>query len=38
MDGVGGKGGWSWIFILEGGITLVIASFSYWVVNDYPAT
>ncbi|KAN0104146.1 MFS general substrate transporter [Hyaloscypha variabilis] len=37
MNGVGGKGGWSWIFILEGAITLVVASFSYRVVNDFPA-
>jgi len=38
MEGIGGKAGWSWIFILEGAMTLVVASFSYWVVNDYPET
>jgi MFS family permease len=38
MDGVGGKAGWSWIFILEGILTLCIGSFSYWAINDYPAT
>lgn len=24
MEGVGGKGGWAWIFILEGLLTLII--------------
>jgi sugar phosphate permease len=38
MAGVGGRPGWSWIFILEGLITLVVGSFSYWVINDYPST
>jgi hypothetical protein len=38
MGGVGGKAAWSWIFILEGLLTLTVGSFSYWVINDYPAT
>jgi sugar phosphate permease len=38
MDGVGGKAGWSWIFILEGLLTLVVGSFSFLAVKDYPAT
>jgi MFS family permease len=38
LDGVGGKAGWSWIFILEGLLTLCVGSFSYWAVNDYPST
>lgn len=38
MEGVGGKPGWAWIFILEGLLTLFIGGFSYWAVNDYPAT
>ncbi|RPA85958.1 MFS general substrate transporter [Ascobolus immersus RN42] len=38
MDGVGGKPGWAWIFILEGLLTIVVAFFAYWVINDYPAT
>ena len=37
MDGVGGKAGWSWIFILEGLPNLFVGSSSYWVVNDYPS-
>ena len=24
MDGIGGKGGWAWIFIIEGILTFVI--------------
>ncbi|KAI5819542.1 major facilitator superfamily domain-containing protein [Pyronema omphalodes] len=38
MDGVGGKPGWAWIFILEGLLTLVVAVIAYWAINDYPAT
>ena len=38
MDGVGGKPGWSWIFILEGILTLIVAVIAYWAINDYPAT
>ena len=32
MDGVGGKPGWAWIFILEGLATVVIATASFWMV------
>ncbi|KIW71098.1 hypothetical protein PV04_03303 [Phialophora macrospora] len=38
MDGVGGKGGWAWIFILEGIVTFVVAVLAFWVMNDYPST
>lgn len=38
MDGVAGLSGWSWIFLLEGILTLVVASFAYWAINDYPKT
>jgi len=38
MGGVGGKAAWSWIFILEGLLTLIVGSFSYWAINDYPST
>ncbi|EXJ78976.1 hypothetical protein A1O3_08476 [Capronia epimyces CBS 606.96] len=31
MDGVGGKPGWAWIFILEGLATLVVAILSFWM-------
>ncbi|KAJ8520100.1 hypothetical protein ONZ45_g3024 [Pleurotus djamor] len=36
MDGVGGKPGWAWIFILEGLITVVLAVVSFWVIQDFP--
>jgi len=38
MKGVGGYAGWRWIFILEGLLTLVVGSVSYWAIKDYPAT
>ncbi|KAJ5980376.1 hypothetical protein N7481_007674 [Penicillium waksmanii] len=38
MDGIGGLEGWRWIFILEGILTVVAASFSYLLVWDEPAT
>ncbi|KAJ5925461.1 hypothetical protein N7454_008100 [Penicillium verhagenii] len=36
MDGVGGKAGWAWIFILEGLATVVIGMASFWFVHDFP--
>jgi sugar phosphate permease len=38
MNGVGGKPGWAWIFILEGLITIVIAVIAFWAVSDNPKT
>lgn len=38
MDGLGGLPGWSWIFILEGILTFLIAIAAYFVMHDYPAT
>lgn len=38
MNGVGGKPGWAWIFILEGLLTLIVAVAAYWSINDYPDT
>ncbi|KAH7145986.1 major facilitator superfamily transporter [Dactylonectria macrodidyma] len=38
MDGVSGKPGWAWIFILEGLATLVITFAAFFVMNDYPST
>ncbi|EXJ80382.1 hypothetical protein A1O1_08526 [Capronia coronata CBS 617.96] len=38
MDGIGGKAGWAWIFILEGIITLIVAGMAFVVMNDYPST
>ncbi|RHZ68014.1 hypothetical protein CDV55_107053 [Aspergillus turcosus] len=36
MNGVGGKEGWSWIFIIEGLATIVIAVISFWLICDFP--
>ncbi|KAH9935277.1 major facilitator superfamily domain-containing protein [Fomitopsis serialis] len=38
MDGIGRKSGWSWIFIIEGLLTIVIALLSYVWVHNYPDT
>ncbi|KAI9796266.1 MAG: hypothetical protein M1825_000857 [Sarcosagium campestre] len=36
MDGIGGKAGWAWIFILEGLATVLIGIISFWMVHDFP--
>jgi len=36
MDGIGGKHGWCWIFILEGLATIIVGIASYWMVYDFP--
>ncbi|OCF37720.1 hypothetical protein I317_04076 [Kwoniella heveanensis CBS 569] len=38
MNGVGGKQGWAWIFIIEGLITLVAGVLSFWMIHDWPDT
>ncbi|TQS37032.1 hypothetical protein Golomagni_02506 [Golovinomyces magnicellulatus] len=38
MDGFGNISGWSWIFILEGLLTLLAGSLSHSFIYDYPAT
>ncbi|KAH6916849.1 major facilitator superfamily domain-containing protein [Coprinopsis sp. MPI-PUGE-AT-0042] len=38
MDGVGGRPGWAWIFILEGIATVVLAVASFWIIQDFPDT
>ncbi|OQO01552.1 hypothetical protein B0A48_12588 [Cryoendolithus antarcticus] len=38
MDGVRGYGGWSWIFIIEGMLTVVCALGSWWIIPDWPET
>ncbi|KAF5627085.1 major facilitator superfamily transporter [Fusarium sp. NRRL 52700] len=38
MDGIGGKPGWAWIFILEGLATVVAGLACWWLVFDWPAT
>ena len=36
MDGVGGKSGWAWIFILEGLTTIIAGFLSFWIIQDFP--
>ncbi|KII85929.1 hypothetical protein PLICRDRAFT_301846 [Plicaturopsis crispa FD-325 SS-3] len=38
MDGIGGKPGWAWIFILEGLFTVLAGIASFWVIVDFPDT
>lgn len=37
MNGVGGKSGWAWIFILEGIATVLIGFAGYWFIVDWPS-
>ena len=36
MDGVGGRPGWAWIFILEGLLTVLFGTASFWTMYDFP--
>ncbi|KAG0694934.1 MFS general substrate transporter [Suillus ampliporus] len=38
MSGIAGLEGWSWIFLLEGLATIVVATIAFFVVLDFPAT
>ncbi|KAJ7281995.1 MFS general substrate transporter [Mycena rebaudengoi] len=38
MDGLGGLHGWSWIFLLEGLITVLVAFVAFGTMIDYPST
>ncbi|KAI1870415.1 uncharacterized protein JN550_005343 [Neoarthrinium moseri] len=38
MSGVGGLSAWSWIFILEGLLSILVSFTAYWAIYDYPAT
>ncbi|KZT40659.1 MFS general substrate transporter [Sistotremastrum suecicum HHB10207 ss-3] len=35
MDGIGGRQGWAWIFILEGILTIVVSLAAYWIVPTW---
>ncbi|KLT43441.1 MFS general substrate transporter [Cutaneotrichosporon oleaginosum] len=37
MDGLGGKRGWAWIFIIEGLITVVYAFACFWILPRDPS-
>lgn len=36
MDGVGGYGGWQWIFILEGAVTVIGGLVAWFFIHDSP--
>lgn len=36
MNGIGGRPGWAWIFILEGLLTMLFGAASFWMVHDFP--
>lgn len=36
MDGLGGYRGWSWIFIMEGLLTILIAVAAFFLIIDFP--
>lgn len=36
MDGIGGRNGWRWIFIIEGVVTVVIGTAGYFLIIDFP--
>ena len=38
MDGIAGKPGWAWIFILEGIVTVAVAIVAKFVIHDKPET
>lgn len=37
MDGIGGLGGWRWIFVLEGILTVCIGATLPWILPDSPS-
>lgn len=36
MDGLGGKAGWAWIFLLEGAVTVFIGVATFFLMPDSP--
>ncbi|KAK4947848.1 hypothetical protein LTR10_013356 [Elasticomyces elasticus] len=36
MDGVGGRAGWRWIFLMEGIITIAFGQVAYLLIVDFP--
>ena len=37
MDGIGGKKGWAWIFIIEGLASVLFGIISFWMIHNFPA-
>lgn len=38
LDGLGGRPGWAWIFIIEGAVTIGFGLLSFYFVHDFPDT
>ncbi|KAI4192230.1 MAG: hypothetical protein LQ346_004409 [Caloplaca aetnensis] len=38
LNGIGDLGGWRWIFILEGSLTVLVAATAHFFIYNYPAT
>jgi MFS family permease len=38
MDGIAGRAGWQWIFILEGLLPVAVSLFLYFLLPDKPET
>lgn len=38
MSSIGGYNGWRWIYIIEGGITIVAAAWGKFFIVDWPET
>ncbi|KAK5070538.1 hypothetical protein LTR64_000209 [Lithohypha guttulata] len=38
MDGIGGRNGWAWIFIIEGLATMFVGCFCWWMTFNWPDT
>jgi MFS family permease len=36
MDGIGGYGGWRWVFIIEGAATCLMAVIVFFALPDFP--
>ncbi|KAJ7129736.1 sugar transporter [Mycena epipterygia] len=36
MDDVGGYTSWRWLFFIEGGLTVLVAFISLWILPDFP--
>ncbi|KAH6685013.1 major facilitator superfamily domain-containing protein [Plectosphaerella plurivora] len=36
LEGKGGLNGWSWIFIIEGAITVCVCMFGWFIIIDFP--
>lgn len=36
MDGIGGKSGWRWIFIMEGILTVLVGLLGFVILVDFP--